>query len=389
MGFDPKILESIEKYRRRSRRDRLLLMTPFAVAVLFSLAMLLLTVLAREQILEVFRLSASDQVYLQTRTVLFVKLFAGLLTVILVAGFGYNFYAAVRYAQARFELFISDRLLQWEPTELDKFIEALEGASIGAGVRAPTLVVLDDPAANALAFETAEGAQGVGVTAGLLKADVSVSEVNGIIAHELSHLVIGENVSAPTLTDVEFQPSLLLVLFGTFVVASLLVSPASLLYVIVEIVCAVAILVALMLIYRSETFIMKLLNFSYLHDDILADSLAVLITRDPAALKSAISKVEALARECGRVPGGTILSKYLFVTPPSASGDYFRYTTEVAGEMLSGRRQPRTWLLFNRLASKAEHKLLEMETRMTKERLMNLDLIQQGRWRALEDWSRD
>ncbi len=98
---------------------------------------------------------------------------------------------------------------------------------------------------------------------------------------------------------------------------------------------------------------MKLLNLSYQHDDILADSLAVMITRDPAALKSAIKKVDALARQSGRVPGGTILSKYLFVTPPSASGDYFRYTTEVAGEMLSGRKQPRTWLLFQRPASKA------------------------------------
>ena len=81
------------------------------------------------------------------------------------------------------------------------------------------------------------------------------------------------------------------------------------------------------------------------------------------------------------------MSKYLFVTPPSAPGDYFRYATEVAGEMLSGRKQPRTWLLHSGLATKAERQVLEMESRITKERLMNLDLIEQGRWRALEDWS--
>ena len=57
--------------------------------------------------------------------------------------------------------------------------------------------------------------------------------------------------------------------------------------------------------------------------------------------------------------------------------------------MLSGRKKHRTWLLFDKLASRAERSLLEMESRMTKERLMNLDLIEQGRWRALEDWSRD
>jgi Zn-dependent protease with chaperone function len=357
--------------------------------VLFSLAMLLVTVLAGKQITELFRLSDSNSMYLQNQTVVFVKFIAGLLAVVLVAGFGYNLYASVMYAQARFELFIDQRKLEWEPTTVDKFVEALEGAAIGAGVEAPALAVHDDPAANAIAFEGTDGGQGVGVTAGLLKADVSVSEVNGIIAHELSHLVIGENISAPTITDVEFQPSLLMVIFGISAAASLLVSPASMLYVIVEIICVAAILATIMLIYRSETFIMKLLNLSYQHDDLLADSLAVQITRDPAALKSAIKKVDALARQSGRVPGGTILSKYLFVTPPSASGDYFRFTTEVAGEMLSGRKQPRTWMLFRRPANKAAHKVLEMESRMTQERLINLDLIEQGRWRALKDWNKN
>jgi len=389
MGFDPKVLESIQEYRGKTRRNRLLLMTPFVLAVLFSLAMLLVTVLAGKQITELFRLSDSNSMYLQNQTVVFVKIIAGLLAVVLVAGFGYNLYASVMYAQARFELFIDQRKLEWEPTTVDKFVEALEGAAIGAGVEAPALAVLDDPAANAIAFEGTDGGQGVGVTAGLLKADVSVSEVNGIIAHELSHLVIGENISAPTITDVEFQPSLLMVIFGISAAASLLVSPASMLYVIVEIICVAAILATIMLIYRSETFIMKLLNLSYQHDDLLADSLAVQITRDPAALKSAIKKVDALARQSGRVPGGTILSKYLFVTPPSASGDYFRFTTEVAGEMLSGRKQPRTWMLFRRPANKAAHKVLEMESRMTQERLINLDLIEQGRWRALEDWNKN
>jgi Zn-dependent protease with chaperone function len=389
MGFDPKVLESIQMYRSRTKRDRLLLMTPFVLAVLFSLAMLLFSLFARGWISQVFRITTGDRVYLHDQTVLFVKLLAGLLAVVLAAGFGYSFYKAVRYAQARFELFISQRELEWEPTELDKFVEALQGVSMGVGITAPAMVVLDDPAANALAFQNADGTQAVGVTAGLLKADVSVSEANGIIAHELSHLVIGDNISAPDITDLEFQPSLLMVIFGIFVVASILVSPTSVLYVIVGIVCAAAVLVALMFFYRSQTFVMKLLNLSYQHDDLLADSLAVTITRDPAALKSAIRKLDAMVRDSGRVPGGTILSKHLFVTPPSASGDYFRYTTEIAGEMLSGRKQPRTWMLFHRLASREELELLEMESRMTAERLMNLDLIEQGRWRALEDWSRD
>jgi Zn-dependent protease with chaperone function len=389
MGFDPKVLESIREYKISARRERRSLVTPFVLAVLLGMALLLFTVLARGWISDVFRIPAGGEQYIQQRAVLFMKWIAGLLAILLVSGFGYNLYAAVRYAQARFELFISDRQLEWEPTELDKFVEAIEGAAIGAGVAAPALVVLDDPAANALAFESADGTQGVGVTAGLLKADVSVSEVNGIIAHELSHLVIGENIREPALTDVEFQPSLFMLVFGILVVTSILVVPASVSYMVIEILFAAAILAALMLIHRSEMFMMKMLDLSYQHNDMLADSLAVMITRDPAALKSAVTKLDAMARQSGRVPGGTILSQHLFVTPPTASGDYFRYATNVAGEILSGRKKKRTWLLFDRQANEAEHKLLEMESRMTQERLLNLDLIEQGRWRALEDWTRE
>src|SRR5450759_1699494 len=90
MGFDPKVLESIQEYRGKTRRNRLLLMTPFVLAVLFSLAMLLVTVLAGKQITELFRLSDSNSMYLQNQTVVFVKFIAGLLAVVLVAGFGYN-----------------------------------------------------------------------------------------------------------------------------------------------------------------------------------------------------------------------------------------------------------------------------------------------------------
>ena len=193
-------------------------------------------------------------------------------------------------------------------------------------------------------------------------------------------------MSARGLGDIEFQPSLLLVTFGTLSAAAILAAPSILSYVGLQLLCVFVVFIVLILLYRSDTFIMRLLNLSYQHDDTLADSLAVKMTGDPEALKSAIRKVEAETRRIGRVPGGTILSRYLFVTPPSAPGDYFRYTTKIAGEALGGTRVPRTWLLFDRPINRAMKKVLELESRMTEDRLVNIDLIEQGRWRALEDW---
>ncbi len=390
MTFDPRVLESITSYRRKRNRDQQILVAPFILAALFAVFLLVFTLLARQRIAEVFNISTGGDASWLTQATLFVKIFTALLLVVLVGGFGYNLYASVRYARARFAYFVYQQAYEHRPTALDKFTEALEGAAIGAGVEAPALCVLEDPDANAIAFEDERGGWGVGVTAGLLESDISVGEANGIMAHELSHLVIGENVSAPSIADVEFQPSLLLVAFGTLAAVSVLASPPAIfLYVVVEVASVAAIVVMLMIICRSEGFILKLLNLAYQHDDIMADSLAVKITGDPAALQSAIRKVDALARESGRVPGGTILAKYLFVTPPTSPGDYFRSATEVAGEMLGGGKQPRTWMLFTRPANRAARKELELESRMTAERLINLDLIEQGRWRALEDWKQD
>jgi Zn-dependent protease with chaperone function len=390
MTFDPRVLESITSYRRKRNREQAILVAPFVLAVLLGALLLVFTLIARQWIAEVFNTSGAGDTSWTTQATLFVKILTAPLLVVLVAGFGYHLYASVRYARARFGYFINQQACEYGPTALDKFTEALQGAAIGAGVEAPALCVLDDPGANAVAFEDEYGGRGVGVTAGLLEADISVGEANGIMAHELSHLVIGENVRAPDFSDVEFQPSLLLLAFGTLATVSVIASPPpSFLYVVAEVACVAAVVVFLMIRYRSESFIVKLLNLAYQHDDLLADSLAIKVTGDPAALQSAIRKVDAVARGSGRVPGGTVLAKYLFVTPPTSPGDYFRYATEVAGEMLGGRKQPRTWMLFSGPTNRATRKVLELESRMTTERLINLDLIEQGRWRALEDWEQD
>jgi Zn-dependent protease with chaperone function len=390
MSFDPKVLESIRRYRKHVRASRIMLLTPFIIAVTVGVAMLALTLLLRLQVLDISNVSGAwEGSDWMAQAAALVKLFSGVLAVVVVGGLGYSFVTAVRYARARFRLFLEEQSLEFEQFQLNKFTGALEGASIAADVEAPYVIVLDDPSANALAFEQPDGGRGVGVTVGLLAADIPVSEADAVMAHELAHLIIGENVREPALTDLEYQPSLLLLLFCMLATASVLLAPNDIAYIGVLVLCTAVVLLAMTLIYRSKAFIMKLLDLGHRQDDILADSLAALITRDPGALMSAITRIEELARACGRVPGGTVLARYLFVTPPTAAGDYFRYTSRTAGQILGSVRQPRTWMVFEKPLNRGMAELLELERSVTRDRLINLDLIEQGRWRTLEDWSRD
>lgn len=382
MSFEPRVLECITAYRRKTRRNRAALLAPFVLAAAGALGLLLFTLLGRPYILRSFPAPST----VPDPGTAAMKLVAACLLVLVVGLFGYDLYASVRYAKGRFDLFLERRATAYDRTAAGKFADALEGAAIAAGVEQPALLVLEDPAANALGIEDPELGRSVGVTTGLLDAGIPVGEANAIIAHEVAHLLTGENVRPPGLADVEFVPSSLLVLFSTFSLVAVLVAPQRTAYLLITLGAAAAALVLLMLLYRSRAFITRMLGLAHRHDDVLADSLAVMMTRDPDALVSAIRRLTEVAERTGRVPGGTMLARYMFVTPPTAGGDYFRYASQVAGRMFTGRRTPRTWMLHKRTINEATRDLLEIERAAGKERLINLDLIRQGRWRALDDW---
>jgi len=112
------------------------------------------------------------------------------------------------------------------------------------------------------------------------------------------------------------------------------------------------------------------------------------MTRDPQALENTIKRIDALIKQNPRIPGGAILSRYLFITPATSTGNYYRYATQAVSSMLSGEKQPRTWFRFSKHASQAMKEILELESGVTQERITNLELIKQGRHRLLSDWER-
>jgi len=387
MNIEPKVLESIKQHKRELRKKEAVLIVPFLLAALAGLAMLLFVAL-KTPYSQIFKTVPADSPsFLQDKIALSLKYLAILCLPFLIY-LGFVCHNRVEYAVDRFDYFTGQHTDDYEPASLLKFQEALDGIGIAAGLQAPVLVILDDPAPNAMAFADTEGTPFMGITKGLLEADVSVGEANAIMAHETAHMIIGENVRPPDLWSIEFLPSVLLVVFGVLALVSIVLLKVELSAILIAWLITIVIFLSLILIQRSQGFILKQLDLAHHHDDILADSLAVFITKDPQALGNAIKKIEALMKENPRVPGGAILSRYLFVTPATSTGDYYRYATQTVSGMLSGEKQPRTWFRFAKCTSRAMSEILELESGVTRERLTNLELIEQGRHRLLSDWTR-
>jgi len=385
VGLDPKVIESIDEFKAKKARDKFVLFLPLVLAVMFVLAIIVLNVFARGY----FNRTYTTLHNINNAWVIIIRMLAGAALIALIAWWGFNLYAAVRYAQGRIETFLTLQTNDYDKAGYMVYEDAAGSASIAAGVQQPGIAIFDDTAANAAAFVDRLGNRMIGVTKGLLVAGLSVGEATGVMAHEVAHLIIGDNVKPPEMFDAEFLPSLLIILYGVLAALAVLTAPRNDGYLVLVTIVVAVIFLVLVLIQRSKRFLVKLLDLAFAHDDILADSVAADLTRDPDALVSAIKKVSALATKSDRTPGGTILARYMFVTYPTASGDYVRYATQIGSQLLTGGKQARTWFSFSGMMDEATREIYEQEKGVTRDRLVNLDLIKQGKWQAINSWNVD
>jgi heat shock protein HtpX len=74
-----------------------------------------------------------------------------------------------------------------DPVAYARFHNLVEGLGVASGVAKPDLHVIDDPALNALTVGRDARHAAIAVTTGLLDA-LTVIELEGVLAHELSHV---------------------------------------------------------------------------------------------------------------------------------------------------------------------------------------------------------
>lgn len=183
----------------------------------------------------------------------------------------------------------------YDPVALALFIGALEAVARKAGVKGPDIAVLDLPVANALAFERG-GRPVIGLTTGLLEAELSVGEAEAIMADELADVVTADFLRRPTVKA--FEPAAY-ALLGLFAALGLFASPM------VSVgrgvwwgVGFLAIVVGLLLV---GGFLLRRLGSGRSRDYALADRFAA-GNVEPGALAGAIRKLDAMSNGSPRLP---------------------------------------------------------------------------------------
>lgn len=93
-----------------------------------------------------------------------------------------------------FTYFAADRMIlsvsgarEAQKGEFPYLVNTVEGLSIAAGIPAPKIYVVDDPAPNAFAVGTSPEKASIAFTTGLLSM-MNRAELEGVAAHELSHI---------------------------------------------------------------------------------------------------------------------------------------------------------------------------------------------------------
>lgn len=196
-------------------------------------------------------------------------------------------------------------VLREENRELWNIVENL---SITAGLPMPKLYIIDDPAPNA--FATGRNAEHavVAVTTGLLSI-LDQSELEGVIAHELSHI---GNKDMLVSTVVVVLVGFVVLLSDFFLRANLLGgrgrdNRAGAILMIIGVILAIL-----------SPIIARLIHFAISRKrEFLADASGALLTRYPEGLANALKKISSYGGQMQRANHATA---HLFISNPFGDG---------------------------------------------------------------------
>jgi Zn-dependent protease with chaperone function len=184
-----------------------------------------------------------------------------------------------------------------------RFRDAIDGLSVAAGVPAPRLVVLDAPTVNSVALRSGK-VSSIGVTASTLEAGLSRQEAEAMMAHEISHVLIGDGFARAT---ARYRAKTGLILFALLVLPFVLASLVFGFYWWITLALLVwTIAVIFWAVPASRGF--------FSNDDTLADSIAARLTYDPVTLIKTIEKLDDLYTSGpAPFPPGAIYPDHMFI----------------------------------------------------------------------------
>jgi len=176
----------------------------------------------------------------------------------------------------------------------EKFEGALATVSIAAGIDSPRLVPIVHRGLSTAAFTDAAGDDCVAVSLQCLSANLSVGEVEGLMASETGKVLLEELTPWPRVRNLQsvmwVLPQLLALLF--------LVIGSTMMFLTTlggdPVVLIVFVYTAVVLMTLAFVFLNGRLKRLRSETDLLADSVAMKLTGDPEALVSALRKLSSL-----------------------------------------------------------------------------------------------
>jgi len=361
MNLGSETIARIDFYRRGSMVLMVTILAPLAFGVFLSLVMLLVAIVqGRSWLFESLHDVNAALAIMATAAILVLFFAIAPLRVrSMVRQNLKDFYTETKYDQAEYE--------SWK--------SALEGVCLGLGMSPPVLTVLGIPTVNTLAFRESRK-PGVGVTAEALKAGLSRSEKEAMMAHEIAHIALGDYFLASSSAGFEYASSGLGVLF---LLMGALVAVAVNVYLLIFL---VPLAVPLMVVMVSRRLSRKT-KVLYRHNDLLADTVAAKLTSDPESLRKTIEKVWSLSEVTRAViPKTAHFQGYLFISRPLEAGPVKMVTYDGAasagagGKVSStkvywvpGKTESRTWFAYDSVQKRIE----------------NLKAIGMGHWTELEE----
>ncbi len=192
----------------------------------------------------------------------------------------------------------------------------LENLAITAGLPKPRLYVISDPAPNAFATGRNPKNAVVGVTTGLLQT-LDRSELEGVLAHELSHI---GNRDILVMTVAVVLAGIIAILADMFLRMSFFGSNnRENRHPIFAIIGVVAIIVAPLAAQLIQLAVSRRREF-------LADASGALLTRYPDALSSALQKISSYQAPMRRANHAT---SHLFISNPYGAHEAGRFIAKI------------------------------------------------------------
>ena len=263
----------------------------------------------------------------------YAKRYASLVCAAGAVAFLVQFFLHVRLVRVSADF---NYVARWSHPRLCNIVETL---AIGAGLPFPKVGVIETPALNAFACGISQSAAVVVVTSGLIEA-LDDDELTAVIAHEIAHIRNGDiqlmaaaNVMLRSLLYLQKNSMLRIEDFRQIVLIVIL-PPFLVLFLVGAFVSGFALLLA-----RVSRLMISSSR------ELIADAEAVRMTHNPAALVSALRRIEGFSKVPGIGPetdammidGATVGA---LATHPTIS-ERIDLLTRFAGDMLHARDERR------------------------------------------------